>query len=299
MATIRAGQAYTPGLSRRSPVSPSTARQFILNVNTSAAQAYANLLQQMGKSALPVAVRQTLNAAALDVKRVTMPEQSDKAFHKRKPSFFGATSSVDFATGLSMSSMRSEVGFVAPAGIKESGHATKDLQQQEHGGAIDKRAFIATSGGRTGRGNVKSGLTMKMIKPFIRDSKKEYGKNNGEQFIKAAVKEGVGGFIIGTDKNHSGRALLQIKSIRRLKGNEGRRKRSRYGDEEKGAYGGNMIVQTKEIYTVKGHRKAHVQATHFMAKASEDSAKKMPRIFAEYAQRAIGNLTNTHTTGIP
>ncbi len=250
----------------------------IIDINSNAVVVYAAKLETYGKARLPVAARQTLNAAALDVKQKTMPATSDAAFHKRKPTFFGATSGVEFAKGLDINNMSSVVGFIAPASIKESGHATRDLEEQEGGGRIDKRAFIAADKGRTGRGNVKDSLTLAKIKPYIIDANKELGKNSGEKFIRAAMKAGYpNGFVLGTNKNSRGnRALMQIISIHKMK-----------GGERSGVRGGNTVVNSKAIYSVKGKRQAHVHATHFMEKATAVTTKKMPAIFNELAEKAF------------
>ena len=130
---------------------------------------------------------------------------------------------------------------------------------------------------------------MNKIKQYIRDAKNEDGKNDGENFIRAAVKEGVGGFVIGTGKNSRGnRALLKIIAIHRLKTGEGSR-RGKYLEEGK-TFSGNMVVKTQEVYSVKGKRKAHVKATHFMKIATDETVKKMPRIFADYCETAINKM---------
>lgn len=255
----------------------------VLIVNTDAAVVYAAKLEQQRKIALPLAVRRTLNSAAIDVKTNTMLSESDKAFHKRKPTFFNATSRAQMAQGLDINSMQSIVGFVAPANIKESGHATQDLEEQEHGGSIAKRAFIATDGGRTTRGNVKDNLTMRVIKPHIVDSLNMKGNETShmlshslspeEAFTRAAIKVGfgggsIGGLVIGSYRNRSGgRGVYQILGMKKV--------------------GRNMKIKSKEIYTVKGGRDAHIHATHFMVKASNDTAKKMEGMFIIHAQKAL------------
>lgn len=260
----------------------------VFNINTDAVVILTNKLELSRKSAIPSAVRNTLNETALDVKMVTMPAESDRVFHKRKPTFFNATSRTEFARGFSLPQMAAVVGFVAPPNVKESGHATKDLQDQEYGGDIDKRAFIATDKGRTGHGNVKDALTMKMIKSHIVDAKKENGKNDAERFVRSALKvgyggNGVGGYVIGTGKNGRGnRALLKIISIHRAK-----------AGERAGVKSGNMVINAVPIYTVKANRKAHVQATHFMQRASEQSAKKMNEIFTRQAEFQLNKVMKT------
>lgn len=245
-----------------------------LNINSAAVQRWIPQLEAINRSAFPIAIRKTLNQTALDVKRVSMPMETDKAFHKRKPTFFSATSHVQFAEGFNVNNMAAIVGFIAPPGVKESGHATKDLNEQEQGGDIDKRAFIATKEGRTGRGNVRDNFAMKKIKNNIVDAKNEQGKNGPEKFIKAAIKAGVGNFVITPWSNQKGNKYLAL--IQRLK---------------KGKKGG-MIISYKEIYNVKKQRKAHVKATHFMHAAADDSAAKMEKVFNDNVAIEINKIRN-------
>ena len=234
---------------------------------------YAKALEAAHRSGIPVAIRATLNTAAFDVKQNTMIDQSSKAFIKRKPTFFQATSTVNPAKGLDVGGMKAEVGFVAPANIKESGHATEDLEEQEYGGAIDKRAFIATKAARSGKGNVKDKFTMKAIKAQIVNARKGKGKTAAESFIKSAIHAGVGGYVIGTHRDGGrggNRALLLIQSIKRK--------------------GHDTMIRTKQIYSVKGKRKAYVKATHFMEIAAQESADKMNTTFKIEAERFFTRL---------
>lgn len=262
-----------------------------ININADATVVYAAKLESMSRSALPIAVRRTLNSAVLDVKSNTMIAQSDKAFKKRKPSFFRATSAAEMAQGLDISSMRGVVGFVAPTGVKESGYATKDLEEQEEGGSIDKRAFIATNAGRTAAGNVRDNLRMSVVKHHIIDADKMVGgmtrgihggvgrgqswsmQDDAQKFVAAAVKvgfggNGAGGLVIGTDRHRNGsRGVYMILGIKRV--------------------GRDMKVKSKEVYTVRGGRQAHVKPTHFMNHACVLTAKKMEYMFIKHAQTAI------------
>ena len=83
----------------------------ILNINSNAVVSYTNTLEKLHKSAFPVAIRETLNSAAFDVKKNTMPLSAKKSFIERQPTFFKANSKVDKATGFNTSTMKSTVGF--------------------------------------------------------------------------------------------------------------------------------------------------------------------------------------------
>lgn len=242
------------------------------NINSTAVNAYTKKLATINRSALPVAIRQTLNAAALDVKMDTMIQESDKAFIKRKPTFFKAASSVALAKGFNVENMAAAVGFISRGGAKDAGHATQDLDQQDEGGNIAKRAFIGDNKARIGgvlAGSIRSNLRIGSIKPLIRDALKEPGiRTDAQKFIAAAVKQGKGGFVIGTVRSAKGaRALLKINSIKRKDG--------------------RTVVNSTAVYSVKAGREAHIKATHFMELAAVDSYKKMAMVFVKNAQAQI------------
>jgi len=247
-----------------------------IDINTGAAAVYAARLEQAGRSKLPVAVRQTLSAVAFDVKKVTMPKTSDKAFKKRKPTFFKATSTVEKASGFDINNMRSKVGFFAPTNKLNSGHAAQDLQEQEYGGKIDKRAYIPMKPARTARGNVKEAYTLAKLNPIVKDANKFAGKSPRQKWNAAATAVGVGGFVIGTLKNRSGsRMLWQIKDI------------SRYSVISASGTVGYTFIKAEPLYSIEGKRKVSVKPTRFMAKASEQSAAKMAQIFTDIAEKAL------------
>ncbi|MBX2906172.1 MAG: hypothetical protein KF744_09050 [Taibaiella sp.] len=242
-----------------------------IDINSDAVVAQTARLERI-RGGLGRAVKRTLNSAALDVKQRTMIEESDKEFEKRKPTFWRARSRVEFAAGSQVDHMRSTVGFVAGTGDKESGHATEDLEQQEHGGAIDKRAFIASDRARTGRGNVRDELTLARIKHSIWDSKNGNvrGKSDKEKFIISALyAKAYGGYVLGNQFKNGNRHLYKVLSVIRV--------------------GGNTHVSTQMIYNVQGGRKAKVEATHFMEHASERTAEKMEGMFYREAQRQINS----------
>ncbi len=60
----------------------------IFNINTDASVMLVNKLEQLHRSAFPLAVRGTLNAAAFDVKMKTLDESATQNFERRSPTFF-------------------------------------------------------------------------------------------------------------------------------------------------------------------------------------------------------------------
>lgn len=243
----------------------------ILNINSDALVRHTARLEQMHKSALPIAVRQTLSRAAFDVKKVTMPAESDVFIH-RKSTFFKSNSKVEPAKGFDISTMKAMVGFVPKPGDKS--HSVEDLEQQEDGGAIGDRAFVPLKDARAAKawGRMpKNALRWTMIKSKILNAENVNGPAPGQNFIKSAIYAGKGGFVIGTTVNANGNKMLYlINSIKRVDG--------------------DTKINSTPIYAVKAGRKVHPEAQHFMKKASDKSAGKMDAIFIEEANKQLAKI---------
>ena len=241
---------------------------------------HANRLEQMSRSALPVVVRQTLNAAAFDVKTDTMPESAKRFIH-RKATFFQANSGVTPATGFDINTMSSTVGFKPKPNDKS--HSVEDLEQQEDGGHIDNRAFIAIPAGRNAsswRKMVRKNMTLAYInsrqsigtQSSIVDSLHATGKNKKQRFIKSAVAAGKGGFVLGTHRVRGSRMLMYINSIKRV--------------------GRDMKINSTAIYSVKAGRQVTPDGKFhgFMKHASQQSAAKMQRTFIILAEKKLKGI---------
>lgn len=240
-----------------------------VDINTDASVVFTNKLEKLHRSALPNAIRSTLNSAAFDVKKVTMPKSADDAFTKRVPNFFKANSRVEMAQGWSVKSMKATVGFTE-GGLKGGRNfAVKDLEQQERGGTIKARSFVPSDQARGGSKTkpVRPGNRLSRIKKVV-NSTQVAGENRQEKFIKSAVYAGKGGHVIG---NFQKAMLWKITSIRRV----GRMTR----------------IKKKALYSFERGRDVRVKGTGFMEKASMESAEKMEKWYIEAAKKQIQRLT--------
>lgn len=255
----------------------------ILDVNTDAVDWFSNTLKQLHKSAFPNAVRDTLSAAAKDVKTKTMPETSDDFIH-RTPTFFKANSKFIPATGFDIKTMKSEVGFFENK-LRNQGtnFAVKDLEQQEAGGYIGGKSFKPLIFAR--KGNVKTG----MVRPNARISiiKKKYVDANHithvtkkQRFFVAAKQAGYGGFVLSEN------VLWRIDQDPRIL------------DKKKSTsitYGGTKVsyshftgqIKRTPLYSYQPRGRVVVRHTNFMQRASEKSVKKMEDFYKEQAERQI------------
>lgn len=233
-----------------------------ININTDAVIKFTNTLEKLSKSALPNAVRYTLNNAAFDVKQRTMPKNSKAEFINRSPNFFKANSSVEQASGFSIKSMKATVGFTENKLKGGNNYAVKDLQQQEEGGIIGGKSFIPLRSARQGNSNsglVRPNARLSKIKSFVRAGQMR-GKNKGQKIIKAVLKAGRGGFVLGANQ-----VLYRVESLRRKK----------------------VIFKLTPLYTYKKNRKVKVKSTDFMKESALKSGARMQTFFKRQAKYQI------------
>jgi hypothetical protein len=247
-----------------------------LNINTHAAVVFTNKLEKLHRSALPNAIRNTLNKAAFDVKQNTMPASAGKTFKNRSPNFFKANSRVEMAKGFDIGSMKATIGFTSQNLKGGNNYAVKELEEQEEGGAINKRSFIPMDVARAGGNNaqpVRPSNRLSSIKKIVNPLNSK-GKNSHQAFIKAAIYAGKGGFVLG---NNSRKTLFRIVSIRKQKVRVfGRSSRT--------------IVKTQPLYSFEENRKVLVSATHFMRKASLRTSERIDKYYIEEANKQIQKL---------
>ncbi len=229
-----------------------------LNVDTDKVIKFTNQLEKLNKTAFPNAVRNTLNSAAFDVKKVTLQKSADRNFEKRQPNFFKANSRVEVAKGMNIESMEAIVGMRDLTG---NNYAVKDLEQQERGGTIDGKSFIPMDPSRTGKSSKK--LVQKRnrisgIKNIVSASKGK-AKSAGGRLIESAAKAGIGGHVL-SEKG----ILFRVDSL----------KRNRKG-----------MIKMTPLYSYKSGRSVKVQPTHFMQEAANESGAKLERFYMVNANR--------------
>jgi hypothetical protein len=243
---------------------------FKLNINTDAVVKYTNKLEKIQKSALPIAIRSTLNDAVFDVKTRTMPASAKTEFEQRRKNFFTANSKFDPAKGLSINSMKATVGFYENKLIDQStNYSVKDLEQQERGGKIDGKSFIPMSPSRIGgTGNVRPNARLKAIKEknIVVSRNLSKGKSKAEKFILAIYKAGPGGYVLGGDTRGEN-ILWRVNSL-------------------------SSVLKTKKLditplYDYVKGRSIKVNKTDFMKEASLKTAKRLPEFYIKNAQKQL------------
>lgn len=234
-----------------------------ININTDAVVAYTNKLEKLPKSALPVAIRGTLNDAAFSMKKDILPKVAKSVFKERQPNFFKANSRVEAATGFDIKTMSSTVGFVS-SGLhnNRTNYAVNDLEQQEEGGIIKGRSFKPLAAARIGgKGNVKSNLRIsQLLKGKLINVNDLRGGSKMQQLIKSVVHAGVGGFVLG------GKILFKVTSIKRTKS-------------------GSVIFKKQKLFSFKKQGIAKVNGTKFVEKSAFKVQRHMENFYKVQAKK--------------
>ncbi len=243
------------------------------SIDASAIKKYSGTLLKLRKSAFPAAVFTTLNKAVKHVKVETMPA-SASVFTKRSPNFFKANSKYTSASGYNVNEMKARVGFISDQLAGRNNYAVKDLEQQELGGTIKKRSFIASDGARIGNnGLVRANARLSAIRGII-DARKMPGVTDKVKFYNAVLRAGKGGLVLSNYKSHT--FLWKVNSLKKTDAGQ---------------------FKLTKLYTFKENRAVHVQATHFMKIASLKSASNLNKWFYEAAEKQITKLPNANKGG--
>jgi len=258
----------------------------VLNINSSEVVKHTARLERIHKSALPSAIRNTLNDAVFDVKKRTMPEKA-KVFKKRSPgNFFKANSKFEKAQGFNINSMKATVGFYENKLANAStNYAVQDLEQQEDGGVIKSKTFIAQRGARMNNKMVLPNYRVHELhgKQFIKPSSVGKGHRGNrvnvrslkQQFIRAAIYAaehfGKNAYVLGGRNSNGSRTLSAVNFVRTS------------GRFTKGKH--NLEISRTPIYSIKKGRAVTVSPTNFMKRASLESGSKMESFYIKQAQR--------------
>ena len=225
----------------------------VINIGTDEVVKFTNKLEKMHRSHLPVAVRQTLNKAAVDMRNKSLPETYKKAFIQRDKSFLRSRSRFQLAQGFDISGMESK------AGIAGNDNTTRGLAMQSRGGAISNRAFIPMDTARTSDSHQKKVRKKARLSAIAIRHRIKAG--DARQMIKTAYKTGVGGHLLYGD------TMFEIRSIRRR--------------------GQNSFIKMKPLYSYEKGRSVQVSKKDYVERAATMQGYKMNNNFAAFAQKRI------------
>lgn len=240
------------------------------NVNTYAVIDYTHRLEKLSRSAFPMAVRGTLNAAAFDVKTNTLQESAKKHFIQRAPTFFRRFTSVDKATGFEVNAMAASVGFTAQGETKAQ-TPVSNMAKQESGGAIAEELdyFKQARGGNLARPVVRSNRFDK--EKFLSGKFKRAGGTTKSRFIASAYASlNNKKRMFFKSKNGVG-FTMQVTSIQKLKR-------------------GDIRITSKLLSMNRDHRPIHIRATKFSFDAAMATVPKMNDMYVKEANKQFDKI---------
>jgi len=225
------------------------------DVNTDEVIRLSNRLEKLHRSALPIAVRGTLNDAAFEAKQKHVEKTFDKQFTIRKSNFIRSHTIVNKSINtFNINQMVSEMGV-----IKGKSSAGDELDKQEFGGTVSNRSFIPMDTARASKSHTKL-VSKKFYLKNIKGKRRQMFKN--QEFIKAAFKVGINGYVLFNN------VLFQVKKLV---------KRGR----------NTLFIKLNPLYSFKKGRSINLKRSPFIEPAGLLAAKNMGNLFAKNAQRQI------------
>lgn len=213
----------------------------------------AKSLKQLHRSSFPVAVRETLNNTAFDVKKFEIKKSAKQNFIVRNERFFNKFSKVVKANGFNVNAMNSKVGMLDQP-------ESANFHEQEVGGSV-KRKNIGLDNSRTSNSKDK-----KVRKPFWLEKGK---RTINAGTIKPRNKKS---FVVAAKKAHKknkllrfGRFIIKVNNVRKTK---------------KG-----IKLTSKLLYSSVRDRKVDLKPTKFIEEAATAAAPRMKRHFQVAANK--------------
>lgn len=242
----------------------------LITVNTDSLVGMQKKLQELNRSAFPVAIRNTLNNSAFDVKQNTLTKSAQKNFpHLKQKRFFKAFSGVEKATGFNIHKMAAKVGML-DMGKASARNAVQNMEKQEIGGVInDGFSYL-----KAARGEKQNGFVRRenyYDKNKVISGRSKVGRNRGthkSKFVARAYK------AFKEDKpmflnSMKGNFLVKVQRIRKTK---------------KGKLTIKMKLLMKERETV------NIKPTHFVEEAAVETQSKISAMYLKEGEKQINKV---------
>lgn len=231
----------------------------VIDVNNDAVIGLTAKLESLHRSAFPSAVRNTLNNAAFETKKL-VPKVASQKFITRNKSFFKAFTVVDKAVGFNINNMKSTTGIDSSKGSR----IADGLVAQENGGNVKSGKLIAHDDARVSKSKSKkvSGRN-KHNKVNYHDATSAFKAHRGtrkSKFVAAvhsASKSGKNHMML---KTGSRGMVYQISGVKGSK------------------------FKVKKLYSVRNTKKSRVQGVGFMKKSGQLASKKIHQFYKDNAE---------------
>ena len=222
-------------------------------------------LDKLHRSALPSAVRNTLNNAAFQTKK-EIPIQGAKRFITRRKTFLKAFSTVDKANGFKINSMVSMAGINS----KKGADIANELEKQEFGGNLDTSRLVPHDDARISRSKERR-LKRKnrLNKLEAHKASKAYRSHRGtkkSKFVAAVMSTAASGKKYMLLENKGTGMIYELKGLKRSKGSRGAR------------------FKLKKVFYLKKADNANVNGRGFIRAAKTEASKKINIFYKKNAE---------------
>ena len=247
-----------------------------ISINIDASRYLIGRLKEIHRSAFPVAIMQTLNSCAFDVKKSIATKHG---FVKREPNFIRANSTVEKVSGgFSVPNMKASIGMTEKDLRGNNNFAVKELEQQEEGGTITNRTFVPMRTARIGMATNKNVSIENRLSNIPKnkriDASAGKARTAKQRYIRAAFmaqKLNPGNaFVLGNVSTKNGKQTL-----------------SRIDALYSNAKNKQLKIDRTPLYSVKHGRSVSVESTGFMKRASFETGLKANKFFIEHAQKQL------------
>lgn len=223
-------------------------------------------LNNISKSALPIAVRNTLNNAAFDDKKNSLQKSARKNFPGMKsPQFFKTFSRVEKATGLDIKKMQSVMG-ITDLGKRSARNAVENLKKQEFGGIIED-GFSYLKEARGGKLSGKVRRENYYDKGSVISGRSKAGRNKGtnkSKFVARAFRAKKWNRPMFFNSMR-GNFLVKVSVAKKTK---------------KG-----IKLKFKFLMKERASKPSKIKGTSFIKEAAQDTSKKIPALFQVEAEK--------------
>jgi hypothetical protein len=238
------------------------------DVNMQASVDLVRKLGEVNRSAFPVAIRQTLNQAAFDVKQNSLELSATNNFIRRSPNFFKRFSGVNRAAGFDVNRMKAEVGMTDMSQVTAQA-AISHMNQQEFGGGVTGGAdYLKAS--RAGNNNRRVSKANYLSKSNVLHGPFKRKGTTKSNFIASAYA------ALATGK------LMKFKSA---SGITFYSKVTSMSSISRGKKRGQVKIVSKLM--IERRNSVSIKATHFMKEAAMLTYAKMPDFFNRQAEKQI------------
>lgn len=248
-----------------------------LDVNTDACIKLTAKLEKLSKSALPSAIRNTLNDVGFEHKRLIPIEAKNSFEYSRNKTFFRAVTNVEKASGFNVNTMKAVSGLNPNALGGKAKKVIDNLEAHENGGILKSRKLLNLNTSRVGSGKggrVQSSARFEKT-PF-HDSTDAFKANLKKTGSKKSA------FVVAIlSANKSGKKNMLIKG-----GKKGKISGLVY------SIGGGSInrktkkfnVKTKKLFSYRENTAFKIRRTTFISNSNKVAARKIESFYQKQAE---------------